>query len=293
MGKVPSGGALAGLPTFTETDGDKSKEPDPPSVSGNPPTATAAQQANTLMSLLSASAEWNAPSKSSRVWLGEGLGSIPKRIHDQMLKWEYVNLADFLPRTSLDRVPAESETEKLVVLPGFEVSQTRKKPVSNIILWVQCFARYTAAMAKHFPECTPGFMSHMLTVMKAFREVEDPAWWLYDEAYREKMASTGTRAWPGMDVALYQELCGSRPRRRVLEPASDLKTPVRFAGMKRPSGGQKLLVCWQFNDGDCSYGKSCKFPHLCEVCRGNHPKFRCTTPSGGPTAQGRPGRDPR
>ena len=86
----------------------------------------------------------------------------------------------------MDRLPAESETEKLVVLPGFEVSQTRKKPESNIILWVQCFARYTAAMAQHFPECTPGIMSHMLTVMKAFREVEDPAWRLYDEAYREK-----------------------------------------------------------------------------------------------------------
>lgn len=210
-----------------------------------------------------------------------------------MIKWEYVNLADFLPRTSADRLTAESETEKLVVLPGFEVSQTRRKPVANIILWVQCFARYTAAMAKHFPECTPGFMSHMLTVMKAFREVEDPAWRLYDEAYREKMASTGTRAWPDMDVALYQELCESRPRRRMSELASDQKAPARAAGIKRPSGGQKSLVCWQFNDGDCSYGKSCKFPHLCEVCRWNHPKFRCTSPSGGPTAQGRLGRDIR
>ena len=101
------------------------------------------------------------------------------------------------------------------------MSQTRKKPVANIVMWVQCFAKYTAAMAKHFPNCTPGFMSHEPHADGDESEVEEPAWQLYDEAYREKMASTGNRAWLGMDVALYQELCGSRPRRKFVEPALD------------------------------------------------------------------------
>ena len=157
-------------------------------------------------------------------------------------------------------------------------------------MWVQCFAKYTAAMAKQFLNCTPGFMSHMLTVMKAFCEVEEPAWRLYDKAYREKMSSTGNRAWSGMDMALYQELCGSRPRRKVVEPTL---VPSRSLGKKRPSGCRKSLVCWEFNDGDCSFGKSCKFPHLCEMCRGNHPKYRCTGLSIGLPTLGNPGRDSR
>ena len=33
--------------------------------------------------------------------------------------------------------------------------------------------------------------------------------------FRKKMASTGSKAWAGMDVALYQELCGSRQKQRV------------------------------------------------------------------------------
>ena len=63
-------------------------------------------------------------------------------------------------------------------------------------------------------DCTVGFMSHLLTVVKAFNEVEHPAWREYDEAYREKMASIGKKLWSGMDVTLYQELCGSRQKQR-------------------------------------------------------------------------------
>ena len=87
-----------------------------------------------------------------------------------------------------------------------------------LFCFVFFFARYTAAMAKNLPDCTPGLMSHLTTVLKAYAEVEEPAWWEYDEAFREKRASTGERSWSGMDVSLYQVLCGSRPRRRSTAP---------------------------------------------------------------------------
>ena len=41
------------------------------------------------------------------------------------------------------------------------------------------------------PKCTPGFMSHMLTVLKAYNEAEFPGWSEYDHAFRDKMALTG------------------------------------------------------------------------------------------------------
>ena len=67
-------------------------------------------------------------------------------------------------------------------------------------------------MSKHYPDCTAGFLSHLLIVLKAFNEVEHPE---YEEAYCEKMASTGKKTWTGVDVALYQELCGSRQKLRT------------------------------------------------------------------------------
>ena len=56
-----------------------------------------------------------------------------------------------------------------------------------------------AAMATKFPDCTPGLMSHRLTVLRAYSEVEDPAWQLNDIAYRKKMAAMGQKMWSGME----------------------------------------------------------------------------------------------
>ena len=262
LGKLPGEDELKDTPVFPQTK-DKEAAEDKESSS-----ARVAQQTNTLMSLIKAHDSLSSSSKTSRVWLGDGLGSIPKRVYDRMLRWEFMDMSDFRPRSSKDPAMLDSDVEKLVVLPGFEVSQPRKRPVNDFITWVQCFCRYTAAMSKHHTDCTPGFMSHLLTVLKAFNEVEHPAWREYDEAYREKMAN---KTWSGMDVTLYQELCGSRQKQRSMERR---ETPKG----KRPLSGRDH-VCWLFNDSVCPHSP-CKFPHVCELCRGNHPKRQCARRGG-------------
>ena len=277
LGKLPGEDALKGVPLFSTS---KEVVATVPKDLGESNADRAAQQTSTLMSLVKVHESLNATLKASNIWLGEGLGSVSKRIHERMLRWEFMDMSDFRPRSSLDQVSSEAEMEKLVVLPGFEVSQPRKRPVNNFITWVQCFCCYTAAMSKHYPDCTMGFMSHLLIVLKVFNEVEHPAWREYDEAYREKMAATGNKSWAGMDVALYQEICGSRQKQRTT-----LKREMtRGAGGKRPASGHDY-VCWLYNDGTCTHN-SCKFPHLCEICRGNHPKRFCTRRIGTDSAGG-------
>ena len=54
-------------------------------------------------------------------------------------------------------------------------------------------------MVAAYAWCQVGwFMSHLVTVVKAYLEVEEPVWHLYDEAYREKMVATGVKQWKGM-----------------------------------------------------------------------------------------------
>lgn len=277
LGLKPGKEALKGVPTFSGSEDEKEQEKHQDNAGAQPSeTGQAALQATTLLSLVNAHSAWNAPAKMTKVWLGEGLGSIPKRVQERMLKWEFVDLAEFRQRSAAERTALEDNTDKLMILPGFEVAHSKKKPVTDIITWVQCFSRYTAAMAQSFPDCTPGFMSHMITVLKAYTEVEEPAWWEYDEAFREKMASTGNRSWKGMDVSLYQELCGSRPRRKVPMSSTDSKaTGKATLGKRTGDGKRKPHMCWLFNKGECSYGARCKFPHLCELCQGSHPKRHC------------------
>jgi len=273
LGTVPSSDVLKGLLPF-EAGGSTGEEV------GETPAVRAAKQASSLVALLSSQAESGASMKAQKVWLGEGLGSVPKRTYEKAIRWEFVDLAEFRPKTLMEKFAMESDTQKLVVLPGFEVAQAKQRPVTDIITWTQCFARYTVTMAKKFPECTAGFISHMLTVFRAYREVENPAWRLYDEAFRDKMASTGVRIWLGMDVKVYQEICGGRPRKGAGRLDAEGKVMSSSVGMKRPIEGRRPLVCWQFNEGVCSYGLKCKFPHVCEVCRGQHSKKQCPTVGG-------------
>ena len=174
-------------------DAGSSKAEEYPVVQGVDPMAKVASQTATIMSLLKVQESLNPALKTGRVWLGDGLGSILKHVHECMMKWEVMDMNDFRPRSAGDCSISESDTEKLIVLPGFEVSHPRKKPVDDIFTWIQCFSRHTAAMAREYPGCTPGSMSHLLTVMKAYGEAKQPAWQEYDVAFREKMAAMGKR----------------------------------------------------------------------------------------------------
>ena len=98
-----------------------------------------AKQESALIACLTS---WEAPdaqSKSSKVWLGVRLGSISKRTYDQMIRWEFINMGNFWQSITVEKMTLEADTHiKLIVLPGFVVSQARRKPVTDIITWVHC-----------------------------------------------------------------------------------------------------------------------------------------------------------
>ena len=173
--------------------------------------ARVAKHTSSLMAILSSHGLVSAPTKPTSVWLGDSLWSISKRTHDKLMRWEFVDLGEFRPRTSLDRTWRQRSrwSFKAWWWPRPKIA------ITNIITWVQYFSKFTAAVAQKYPECTPGFMSHMLVVLKAFGEVEERGWRLYDEAFREKMASMGLKQWPRVNVHVYQEMCGGFPRKRA------------------------------------------------------------------------------
>lgn len=90
LGTVPGDGALKGFLMFSEKDGAEKKKigkSSPQHKDDEPTMAKVAQQATTLMSLLNANAEWNTPSKTSRVWLGEEVEEPAWRLYDEAY-WE-------------------------------------------------------------------------------------------------------------------------------------------------------------------------------------------------------------
>ena len=58
---------------------------------------------------------------------------------------------------------------------------------------------------KH-PSAVPEMLAYMLTMIRAAKEFEDPAWMLYDAAYRDKAATTKNRKWSQIDAGLHNQV---------------------------------------------------------------------------------------
>ena len=117
LGVTPSVEALAALPTF----GDKAdkKVTDTQEDSS---VAKLAQRTSSLMALLNTS-EGMVQAKAARVWLGEGLGSIPKRTYNRIMRWECIDMAELCHKAAWERNTKDGgDTEKLVVLPGLVIT---------------------------------------------------------------------------------------------------------------------------------------------------------------------------
>ena len=48
------------------------------------------------------------------------------------------------------------------------------------------------------------------------------------------------------------------------------------------SPGKFPKICHQYNDnkGNCRFGRTCRYRHVCRACYGNHPVSRCKLPAG-------------
>ena len=77
----------------------------------------------------------------------------------RMWKWEFVDMEEFRPRSTQEKITTGNDTEKLVFPGTLEVSQLWKRPITDLT-WVQCYAQYTAGMAETYPAAVPSFMSH-------------------------------------------------------------------------------------------------------------------------------------
>ena len=299
LGRVPPSLALPILPAFSAGS----------SASGAPITTSAvisvasamgsasSAASGSIMSLILPQVEHGA--RQPKVWVGDGLPPIPKKLHERILKWEFIELSELLPSGALERVQPELEPQKFIIMPGLEVARPRKKPIESITQWIRCFAIYVAVLATEFPDAVPDLLAYMLAIMRAQAEYEEPAWRLYDEAFRDKAASTGNRKWALLDTHLYNQIFTGRARKAIIKknPLQDdeveLAPPPRkrsavASGYGGPSKPEKSTVCWQFNKGRCTFDV-CKFRHMCSICSGRHPAVQCTAIQGQGSASGMAG----
>ena len=213
---------------------------------------------------------------------------LPSKLVKKILDLEFVEMAELVPdswRTDeADYQCCSSHNPRI----------SRRGPVTNILLWVECYSSLVAVLASKYPNKIGHLMAYQKTIIKAHRSFVGEAWVVYDTCFRRKAANIKNLDWGEVDLTLYNETFVGRAKvlHRCNICLSELHTttecslvpgprPSTQSGMSSGwrSGEKKSVpICLLYNDRDgdrCTYAPDCKYGHTCSACQGRHPYSKC------------------
>ena len=237
-------------------------------------------------------------------YLGEGLLPVPDKLVQKILKLEFVEMRDLMPESWMRE--EEEATKPILTMPRRKLA-----PVTDVLLWLQCYAALVGVLSKGYPTMVPEFMSYQAMIIKCSRDFQGPAWAQYDRAYRRQVAQTKDLRWSRLNPTLYSLCFAGKAKRHVVcatclsdtHATEHCPETLQYNGVFWPgqinpmigqpspaavpppaaTGGAKLKLCNLFNapDGSRCHYNPCKFTHRCSVCKGAHPRSSCRRASGG------------
>ena len=199
---------------------------------------------------------------------------------------------------------------------SYHTHRRKKRQITDIATWVQVFSTYMLVLATKHPEALPELISYQLLIVQHSQKFRYPSWLRYDIDFRMWAAQTGTRSWSQVNPQCYAlaftgqgsssqwcPICfidgGSHtldcPNFTLTSPTLKLSPPLPSYQMAsiRPPPRRPLLsspsqlpppkrpqfdhcILYNKQDGNCPYGRECKYAHCCSHCRIiGHPITRC------------------
>ena len=184
---------------------------------------------------------------------------VPQKLKLQIVNGEYVELS------KLFRSDAPLEQDQVLVVKNgiLKFDATPKKTdIYSFSRFFDCFSIFMTIRGNAFPREFPMMLKHLETVKKLFSQGNDGG--LYDKRFRMAKADNPHLPW-GMFMAEFVAA------RQSSEPTKTQSQATRGSGQS--SSNPKS--CFYFNSGKCTRS-SCKFPHICSVCKDNsHGKSIC------------------
>lgn len=163
----------------------------------------------------------------------------------------------------------------------------RRGPVTEILLWVECYASLVSVLATKYPDKTPQLMMYQKTIVKAQRTFIGEGWITYDACYRRRASFTKSLDWGVVDFTLYNETFTGRAKTiarchhcmseyhtaNACMYAPDIPSTSQYTA-RLPTASK---VCNLFNSrlGNMCRYNPCRYTHSCTECQGSHPRSSC------------------
>ena len=104
-------------------------------------------------------------------------------------------MADLLPE---QMAPRKEEPACSSLFPA-----RKRRQVTDIDQWLQCFMAYVSVMSRRFPQEVVELMAYMAIIHKASMEFSGKSWLRYDSTFRGQAAASGYRHWSAINASLY------------------------------------------------------------------------------------------
>ena len=145
--------------------------------------------------------------------------------------------------------------------------------------WLRWFCTFAAVYTETFPKAAPGILSYIINMFRlfdsnthTFRQALD-----YDEQFRLAKSVDTSLPWHKYELQVLANTGMS-------SPASSRSRSGQSGGaasVGSPSSTGRGAVCFSFNNpSTICHNRPCKYLHICQICRQNHPRFKCTSSKG-------------
>ena len=97
---------------------------------------------------------------------------------------------------------SELTVDCLSMLTGDEATKPnhpKRRPVTSIVEWAQCFTRYTAIVSQAKPEKTVDLLGNQHLILEAHLEYIGEGWIVYDRRFRQIAATRSATSWAQKD----------------------------------------------------------------------------------------------
>ena len=166
LGRLPDAGTLTHAPTFSHTSSSPLVTTGLGASAGGTGTDAASSSSSGAGLILHMS---SIP----------GIPAIPQKLSQKILAGDYVEMAELRP----DSWRMEELLYLQPLAPGqcpASLPRPRKKPVTDILTWVECFSVMAAMITSRFPDKAPQLFAYLRMIVRASQTFEGPAWVSYD-----------------------------------------------------------------------------------------------------------------
>ena len=206
--------------------------------------------------------------------IGQGLPPVPKKLVNKIESGEYLDMAELLP----DRL---GSYRSLTLEDKGGVPKSKRRAVTNILEWIQCFSIYIAIIALKHPDRVPDLLGYQSLIIDASIQYEGDSWIGYDRRFRLSAAANSTRIWASLDPTLWNLAFAGNARvsrckhcfslthpsiecEWASEAAQPISTPPRPL-MDPTRQYRRICRKWNNTPGRCPV-PGCTYEHICLTC---------------------------